>query len=100
MSRSQNWPGYASDGQRITATAVSDRFPIGGDPYLDDVLIYNPGPNVVRIKLGDASVVATDLSVPVLAGSAAPFSRGLKGFIAVISPSGNQVIEVHSGEGA
>lgn len=110
MSQTNNFP-IETDGFKFTATATSqafdltdggaaDRFRVVGS---DDVLIYNPGPNTIYVKAGDASTVANGIasSTPSMAvpPSQQAFSKGNASHLAVISPQGAQEFVVYVGEG-
>lgn len=99
----ENWTIRGSDGVAIAVTNASVATDIcSGDPRLivaGDVLIDNPGPLDVFVKVGGAGVVATALSVRVPANSMQPFSKGDATHLACISPAGNQAIVVHVGSG-
>jgi len=104
MSAEKNWPAYGDDGIAITATAASAATLIADNALErigEDVMVYNPGPNTVFIKTGDATTVATALSIPVPPTTLSPYRKGSGStHIAVISPSGNQAIVVFAGEGS
>jgi hypothetical protein len=104
MSASKNWPCFGDDGVSIAAlTSGSTTTQIVDTAYeraAEDVMVYNPGPNTVFIKTGDATVVATTLSVPVPPQTMSPYRKGNGTHIAVIAQGGNQSVVVFVGEGA
>lgn len=99
----QNFPGYGSDGQLVAAGTSSAVVALAGDANriaaAQDALLWNPGPNDVAVKFGDASAVATTQSVPLPARAIWLYRKGTATHLATISPGGAQNIVVHLGEG-
>lgn len=65
------FPGYAPDGKAITASGSSARTSLGNTPLesaASTVLVDNRGAADLFVRLGDATVVATTLSLRVPAG--------------------------------
>jgi hypothetical protein len=65
-----------------------------------DVLVYNPGPSVVRVRAGDAGVVADATCQPILAGEKGCWHKGDATHLAAWVASGTQDIEVFVGSGS
>lgn len=87
------------NGTPVTATAVSQRISVPASTR--DVLVTNPGPNVVRVRAGGATVAATAQSMPVLAGEKGVYNVGYGAtHLALIAPAGDQAVEVFFGEGS
>lgn len=101
MSRDNNWPAYGADGVNISAVTGSapavalPQYVVG----FDEILVYNPGPFVVRIKCGNSDVEATALSMPVLPGISTFDARQCT-HISALAEVGAQEIQVFRGEGA
>lgn len=100
MSTSNNFT-ILFDGQAVVATNASAAVALtnAANAGLEDVMIYNPGPNLVYARAGAADVVATTLSMPIFPQSTQTFSRGAAGYLAVLSPLGNQALVVFMGNG-
>lgn len=94
-------------GQVVTATPTGaaveiDTAPGPGKPANDDVIVYNPGPELVRVIVGDASVVAhntTPVCQPILPGEKGAWSKGSATHLAAWVASGTQDIELFVGSG-
>lgn len=97
---SDNFPINCPAIWQPTATTTSQRQQIDPRGAWPDVFIYNPGPNIVRVRSGNASVTADATSMPILAGEKGAYTKGTDTHLAVISPDGNQAIEVYIGSGS
>lgn len=104
MSADKNWPAYGDDGVLITANSTSTPIPFVDNSLEsigEDIMVYNPGPLTVMIKVGGPGVVATALSVPVPPQTLSPYRKGSGAtHIAAYCPVGSQQITVFAGEGA
>lgn len=64
-----------------------------------DVMIYNPGPNVARVRAGAAGVQADATCMPLLPGEKSAYFKGPATHMAVFGVGGAQSVEVYVGEG-
>lgn len=96
----KNWSATSEDGASISVTATAQTHELPAKAKAStDVLVYNPGPETVHIRVGPSTLSpATLQSIPVLPGSLAPFSSGRMTHISCIA-TGNQSIIVFCGEG-
>ena len=98
-----NFPCY-ENGQRITAGTASAATALNGTAArvmsARDVLIHNPGPNIVYVKAGGVGVVADNTCAPVPALAIWAYGKGANAYLATIAPDGNQDVLVIVGEGA
>ena len=98
----KNFPAYL-DGVTCTANSASAVTQIASTPSdiaSPDVLIYNPGPNDIRIRTGIAGVAASAASMPIPAGAMMTLrkeagSTHISGYCA----TGTQAFSVWCGEG-
>lgn len=100
----KNWAiNGGSDGKAVNVTATSQTVLLADDmgEYLSpDVMVDNPGPNDVFVVAGDASAVATTLSMRVPAGSIQPYEKGATKYLALVCKAGQtQAVVVHVGRG-
>ena len=87
------------DGLPVTATAASQRVEIPANTR--DVMFFNPGPRRIRVRVGDRNVVATAASMSIVAGEKGTYGVGYGAtHLAVISPDGDQQVEIFFGEGS
>jgi len=91
-------------GQIVTATPAGTAVVIDAPGYgaHDDVIVYNPGPELVRVRVGDDAVVAhntTPVCQPILAGEKGSWSKGAATHMAVWVASGTQDVEIFVGHG-
>lgn len=86
-------------GQSIDATTTSAAIPLVGRCG-NQAMIYNPGPNIVFVRVGYAEIVATPLCMPILAGEKGAYAIGLATHIAVLGSKGPQTIMVFTGQGS
>lgn len=98
-----NFPCYES-GQKITAGTASGTTAIAGNSgrvmAAKDILIWNPGPNHVHVRTGDASVTADDSCAPMPAGALWAYGKGPSTHIATVAIGGAQNIVVIVAEGS
>jgi hypothetical protein len=98
MSMKRNF-GISSGGMALAAATATQATLIDPPGLFPDVMIYNPGPYVVRVRVGLVGVTADATCMPILVGEKSSYFKGANTHIAYISPSGNQAIEVFDGEG-
>jgi hypothetical protein len=86
-------------GVKVAATSSSQRIPATSSA--PDIMIYNPGPNVVYIRAGSETVVADDECMPVPAGEKGVYAAGYAAtHLALVAPNGNQTVTVLFGQGS
>lgn len=90
-------------GINITATSTSAATAFR-NPYKDDLILYNPGPETVYVKTGTSTVVATTSDMPLVAGEKGVYSKGEQTpqvtHIAALSGGADQSFLVVEGEGS
>lgn len=95
-----NFPCYES-GQAITAGTSSATAALAGTAQKvnasKDVLIWNPGPNLVHVRAGASDVVADATCAPVPPGSMWVYAKGNATHIATFAIGGAQSILVLMG---
>lgn len=93
-------------GQQLSASATAGAAAVAIDatPALGaerrDVMIYNPGPGLVHVRAGDATVTATADCMPILPGEKGAWDKGRSTHLAAYSPSGAQTLWVFVGSGS
>ena len=90
-----NFPCYEA-GQAITAGTASAPTALSGAAVAAarDVLIWNPGPNLVHVRAGDASVVADLTCAPVPPGTLWVYSKAAHTHLATRAVGSPQAIVV------
>ncbi len=86
--------------QKIAATTVSASATL--DQYSNAVRVYNPGPNIARIRFsgpGGSAVAATTNDMPIGVGVTEIFTKGDATFVTAICDTGTAAIEFTAGEG-
>lgn len=101
MSISPNFP-IDRDGQAHTALTTGSVLALTGADVVTstDVMIENPGPNVVRVRAGGAGVAASALSMRVPPGTQQPFNKGAATHLGFLAEGANQAVIVFVGEGS
>lgn len=97
---SQNFSIF-ENGQTFALTGATQTFALTAEAarFSDDVMIYNPGPAAVYVRVGDSGVTATVQSMIILPGSKEVFGKGDEQYLAAMTASGSQNIVVWLGEG-
>jgi hypothetical protein len=98
-----NWAITGDDGTVIAATASTSRTLVADverKVRATDLMIWNPGPNLVYVRAGLDDVLATTASMPVPPGTLQPFDKGFSTHLAVICPAGQtQTVVAFVGKG-
>ncbi|CAB4158470.1 hypothetical protein UFOVP708_5 [uncultured Caudovirales phage] len=82
--------------------AVATPLSVSVDPtsICRDVLVYNPGPAIVRIRAGASNVTAGATDMPILPGEKAVYFKGTATHIsAICMAAGPQAMEFFPGVG-
>lgn len=98
-----NFP-CTSDGQLLTATAAGISVALAGDAArvraARDILFWNPGPELVRLRCGDAGVAAGAASAVIPPNALWIYAKGASTHVALQSAGADQQVLVIVGEGS
>ena len=103
-SAQQNFRAYGDDGTLVAVGGASAVVALPSDAFsaaAPAIAVYNRGAANAHVKVGNASVAATSLSVLVPAGTVQTFERGVGNtHLAAICPGNTTELVVWLGDGA
>lgn len=97
MTFKMNFPLTADAALSQTATTTSQTWALSGSG--SDVMIDNPGPNDIYVRVGASTVAATLNSMRIPAGEKSAYFRGQATHLAAITAANTQAFRVFIGDG-
>lgn len=92
-------PAYGN-GDSLTAGATSASLEIDSSANRPSVVITNDGDDIVYVRTGDSSVVATTADYPILGKNQVSISKDHRHtHIAIIAPVGTPIVHAIAGNG-